>query len=86
MGKTLPAAYLDYLRKFEKAVDRNKADKAEEQRCIDAIIAMQNKVKVTPPTNQEHVLVSDPPSMVIKPWWHRWNWFKPLDDGCDKYH
>lgn len=71
-GSTLPAAYLDYMRKFDRAVKRNKAHKAEEQRCVDAIIAMQSKDKIQPPTNQEHVLVGDPPPIVLRPWWHRW--------------
>lgn len=41
-GPTLPAAYLEYMRKFERAVQQNKANKAEEQRCIDIITKLQS--------------------------------------------
>lgn len=85
-GHSLPGAYLNYLRAFERVDQRNKSTKAEEQRCIDAIISMQLKCKIQPPTNQEHILVSDPPSrrfdrgtiQVIadaepsKHWWQFW--------------
>lgn len=67
-GPTLPAAYLDYLRKFERATERNKADKAEEQRCIDAIIKMQKK-------ESEQTPEIDPQYMVYYPskrWWQFW--------------
>lgn len=71
-GHSLPGAYLNYLRAFERVAQRNKSTKAEEQRCIDAIIKMQSKDKIHPPTNREHVLVGDLPPKVIKRWWQFW--------------
>ena len=72
IGKSLPAAYLDYLHNLEKEIAQNKADKAKEQLCIDAIIAMQNKPKQKPDRFERAVVqvIAEPePS---KTWWQFW--------------
>lgn len=68
-GPTLPAAYLDYMRKFERIVERNKADKAEEQRCVDTIIKMQKKKLGQTP---EMDLLPKEFYKPSKRWWQFW--------------
>lgn len=77
VGKSLPAAYLDYMRKLERALALNKADKAEEQRCIDEIIKKQNKgldntpqIDVLPDRFDRpgKIVIAEP----VKHWWQFW--------------
>ena len=78
-GRTLPAAYLDYMRKFERAVEREKAYKVEEQDCIDAIIRLQKKQSsdyVPEMSPDPRSIPSDwriePIKREIRHWWQFW--------------
>ena len=69
-GHSLPGAYLNYLRAFERVAQRNKSTKAEEQRCIDAIKKIERKEK-TDYTPEMDMLPEEfyGPS---KRWWQFW--------------